>query len=208
LSAPPASWLALAGSLLLVALVFVWRPLLQRRRHGTWGLVLFKGSVAQKVRDVMLFALPALLIAQAGVATQSPHALGLSEADLRAPAFLRSALGTLLLYGGLLFQGAAMLDLGASWRIGIEERAQPGLVTGGLYRHTRNPIFLALIAVLVGYTLLIPTPLSAVILAAAVFAIRQQIAEEEAYLLRAYGDSYRRYAGRVGRLLPGIGRLG
>lgn len=79
---------------------------------------------------------------------------------------------------------------------------------GGLYRHTRNPIFLALIAVLVGYTLLIPTLLSALILAAAVFAIRQQIAEEEAYLLRAYGDSYRRYASRVGRLLPGIGRLG
>ena len=189
-------------------MVFVWRPLLQRRRHGTWGLVLFTGSAAQKVRDVMLFALPVLLVGQAVVATQSPQALGVSEADLRAPAFLRNALGTLLMYGGLLFQGTAMLDLGASWRIGIEERAQPGLVTGGLYRHTRNPIFLALIAVLVGYTLLIPTLLSAVILAAAVFAIRQQIAEEEAYLLRAYGDSYRRYASRVGRLLPGIGRLG
>ena len=197
MSAQPASWLALAGTLLLVAMVFVWRPLLQRRRHGTWGLVLFEGSVAQKVRDVMLFALPVLLIGQAVVATQSPHALGLSEADLRAPAFLRSTLGTLLMYGGLLFQGASMLD-----------RARPGLATEGFYRYTRNPIFLALIAVLVGYMLLIPTLLSALILAAAVFAIRQQIAAEEAHLLRTYGDSYRRYAGRVGRLLPGIGRLG
>jgi len=100
-----------------------------------------------------------------------------------------------------------MLDLGASWRIGIEERARPGLITGGLYRFSRNPIFLALIAVLAGYTLLLPTMLSALILVGACIAIRQQIAEEESYLLRAYGEQYREYARRVGRLLPGIGKL-
>jgi protein-S-isoprenylcysteine O-methyltransferase Ste14 len=37
--------------------------------------------------------------------------------------------------------------------------------------------------------------------------MRLQIAAEEAYLLRTYGDAYRGYAGRVGRLLPWIGRL-
>jgi protein-S-isoprenylcysteine O-methyltransferase Ste14 len=49
--------------------------------------------------------------------------------------------------------------------------------------------------------------LSALILAGACLAIRQQIAEEESYLLRAYGEQYRQYARRVGRLLPGIGKL-
>ena len=200
-------YLPLAGVLLLVALVFVWRPWLQRRRHGTWGVVLFKGSAAQKLRDAMLIVLPLLLVGQAAVAVASPDALALSEADRREPPGVRHALGALLLFGGLLLQAVAMLDLGASWRIGIDPTSRPGLITGGLYRFSRNPIFLALIAALIGYTLLLPTLLSAAILAGACIAIRQQIAEEESYLVRTYGEQYRAYARRVGRLLPGIGKL-
>jgi protein-S-isoprenylcysteine O-methyltransferase Ste14 len=204
---PLSRYLPLAGMAILVAIVFVWRPWLQRRRHGTWGIVVFKGNLAQKVRDAMLVVLPILLIGQAVVAAWWPEVLPLSEADARAVAGLRSALGALLLFGGLVLQAAAMLDLGGAWRIGIEEGARPGLVTGGLYRFSRNPIFLALFAVLAGYTLLLPTLLSALILAGTVLAVRQQIAQEESYLLRAYGEAYRAYARRVGRLLPGIGKL-
>ena len=193
--------------LILVAIVFVWRPWLQRRRHGTWGVVVFKGNLAQNLRDAMLFVLPVLLIGQAAVAAWWPEALPLSEADSRAVAGLRSALGAVLLFGGLVLQAAAMLDLGGSWRIGIEEGARPGLVTGGLYRFSRNPIFLALIVVLAGYTLLLPTLRSALILAGTALAVRQQISQEESYLLRTYGEAYRAYARRVGRLLPGIGTL-
>jgi protein-S-isoprenylcysteine O-methyltransferase Ste14 len=102
----------------------------------------------------------------------------------------------------------AQLHLGASWRDGIEEGARPGLVTGGLYRYSRNPIFLALLVFLAGYTLLLPTLLSALMLAGAYVGVRQQIAAEEAYLARAYGAEYREYARRVGRLVPGLGKLG
>jgi protein-S-isoprenylcysteine O-methyltransferase Ste14 len=201
------NYLPLAGMVILVAIVFVWRPWLQRRRHGTWGIVLFKGNLAQNVRDAMLIVLPVLLIGQAAVAAWWPDALALSEADRRAAPGARIALGTVLLFGGLLLQAASMLDLGASWRIGIEESARPGLVTSGVYRFSRNPIFLALLAALAGYMLLLPTLLSAAILIGAYLAIRQQIAEEETYLVRAYGERYREYARRVGRLLPGIGKL-
>jgi protein-S-isoprenylcysteine O-methyltransferase Ste14 len=200
-------YLPLAGTLFLVAIVCVWRPWLQRRRHGTWGLVLFKGGPAQRARDAMLFLLPVLLIGQAAVAAWWPHALPLSEADLRAAPGVRHVFGAVLLFGGLLLQAAAMLHLGASWRIGIDESARPGLVTGGLYRFTRNPIYFALIVALAGYTLLLPTLLSALVLVGACVAIRQQILEEESYLVRAYGEQYRNYARRVGRLLPGVGKL-
>jgi protein-S-isoprenylcysteine O-methyltransferase Ste14 len=175
------SFLPLAGVLLLVAMVFAWRPWLQRR-HGTWGLV-------------MLIVLPVLLLGQAALAAWWPDALALSEADRRTAPGARLALGTVLLLGGLLLQAAAMLDRG------------PGLVTSGVYRFSRNPVFLALLAALAGYMLLLPTLLSAAILIGAYLAIRQQIAEEETYLARAYGEEYREYARRVGRLLPGIGKL-
>jgi len=100
----------------------------------------------------------------------------------------------------------AQLNLGASWRIGIDEDSRPGLVTSGLYHFCRNPIFFAILIMLTGYTVLLPTRLSLVLLIGAFIGIRQQVLTEEAYLHRTYGDDYRAYARRVGRFVPGIGR--
>jgi putative ABC transport system substrate-binding protein len=201
-------YLPLVGVSLLLAIAFAWRPWLQHRRHGHWGILLFRSeSRAQNARDAMAFVLFAVLIAQAVIAARWPEALPLSEADRRSTPAIGHAIGAVLLFGGLILLVAAQLKLGASWRIGIEEGARPGLVTGGLYRVCRNPIFLALLVILAGYTLLLPTLLSALMLAGAYLAIRQQIAAEESYLLRTYGEEYRDYARRVGRLLPGIGKL-
>jgi protein-S-isoprenylcysteine O-methyltransferase Ste14 len=58
-----------------------------------------------------------------------------------------------------------------------------------------------------GYALLIPTPLSLAMLVGAFIGIRRQVLAEEEYLIRTYGDAFRAYARRVGRFLPGIGRL-
>ena len=202
-------YLPLAGSLVLAAIVFVWRPWLQYRRHGTSGILLFRsGGPAQKARDTMALVLFAVLVGQAAIAALRPEMLPLAEADWRATHGLRAWLGAVLLAGGLVLLVAAQLELGASWRIGIEEGARPGLVTSGLYAHSRNPIFLALLAVIAGYAMLIPTLLSALLLAGAYVAIRQQIAEEERYLARTYGDAYRDYARRVGRLVPRVGKRG
>jgi protein-S-isoprenylcysteine O-methyltransferase Ste14 len=114
--------------------------------------------------------------------------------------------GAALMAGGLVLLVAAQLDLGASWRIGIEEQARPGLVTSGLYRFCRNPIFLGLLLMVAGYALLLPTVLSLLLLAGFYIGVRQQIAAEEDWLLRTYGEAWRAYAGRTGRLLPGVGR--
>ncbi len=83
----------------------------------------------------------------------------------------------------------------------------PGLVTDGLYRFCRNPIFLALLLTMTGYAVLLPTRLSAALLLGAYIGVRQQVSAEEAHLLRVYGEAYRGYARRVGRFLPGVGRL-
>jgi protein-S-isoprenylcysteine O-methyltransferase Ste14 len=60
---------------------------------------------------------------------------------------------------------------------------------------------------LAGYALLLPTRLSLLLLGGAFIGIRQQVLTEEAYLSRTYGATYRAYARRVGRFVPGIGRL-
>jgi protein-S-isoprenylcysteine O-methyltransferase Ste14 len=100
------------------------------------------------------------------------------------------------------------LHLGASWRIGIDAGASPGLVTDGMYRFCRNPIFSAMFLTLAGLAVLQPTWLSAVAIVGAFMAVRSQVVEEEAYLLKTYANDYRAYARRVGRFVPRLGRLG
>ena len=201
-------WLPLGGVLATLAIVFLWRPWLQRRRYGSAGILLFRtGGTAQRVRDAFAVALFVLLLAQSLLAALAPESLPLAQADRRAQATARLALGVLLMLAGLVVLVAAQLELGASWRIGIDQSARPGLVTSGLYACSRNPIFLALLMIVAGYMLLIPTVLSAALLAGAWVGTHWQIAAEEVYLLRTYGGRYRVYARRVGRLVPGIGRL-
>jgi protein-S-isoprenylcysteine O-methyltransferase Ste14 len=116
-------------------------------------------------------------------------------------------LGALLLFGGIGLMVTAQLQLGASWRVGIDEAARPGLVTSGLYRFTRNPIYLALFVTLAGLLVVLPTwPMLAVALVS-VAAIRNAVLAEERYLRRAYDGEFDTYARRVGRFVPGLGKL-
>jgi len=201
--------LPLVGVLLFIAIAFGWRPWLQRRRYGTSGLLLFRSQErTQLIRDSLAVVWLALLVGQAAAVALWPewlpsHTLwaGLTE-DLPRTA------GAVLLFGGLVLLVTAQLDLGASWRIGIEEGAKPGLVTGGLYRFCRNPIYLAFAVVMLGYAMLLPTLLSLIMLIATYVGFRQQTLREEEYLIRTYGEAYRDYASRVGRFCPGVGKLG
>ena len=200
-------YVPLAAVLTTAAIAFLWRPWLQRRRYGHSGVLLFRSpDRAQQLRDALVVLLFVLLAAQALVAALAPESLPLAQADRRAVPGARYIAGVVLLASGIALLVAAQLELGASWRIGIDDAARPGLITSGIYARSRNPIFLALLVIIAGYMLLIPTFLSAVLLAAAYIGTRLQIHAEESYLLRAYGDEYRAYASRVGRLVPGLGK--
>ncbi len=200
------SFLPLIGIAVFAAIVFCWRPWLQFRRYGSSGILLFRsGNRRQDLRDSLAVLLFVLLLGQAIVAAARPQSLSPLAVDHPG---LWQVSGAALLLGGLVLLVTAQLHLAASWRVGIEEGARSGLITGGLYRFCRNPIYLAILVILTGYTLLLPTRLSLALLLGAYVGMRQQISAEEAYLLRAYGEAFRDYARRVGRFLPRIGRIG
>jgi protein-S-isoprenylcysteine O-methyltransferase Ste14 len=198
--------LPLLGLLLFVGVGFGWRTWLQWRRFGNTGFMLFRsGRWPQHVREALLLVLLGVLSWQAVAAVRAPDRL--AHLWLIEPDALLTGLGFALMVGGTALMAAAQLDLGASWRIGIEEDARPGLVVGGLYRFSRNPIFLAMFVSLLGFTLLLPTWISAAALLGTVAGVHNQVRDEEDYLLRAYGAAYGAYAAAVGRFVPGIGRL-
>ncbi|HSQ69701.1 MAG TPA: isoprenylcysteine carboxylmethyltransferase family protein [Steroidobacteraceae bacterium] len=81
---------------------------------------------------------------------------------------------------------------------------QPGeatsLVTQGIYSRTRNPMYLALALVLVGWACWLASPLALLVVAAFVaYLTRYQIRPEERALEATFGEAFREYCARVGR---------
>ncbi len=59
-----------------------------------------------------------------------------------------------------------------------------------------------------GFVVLVPGVVSVAAVLALVVAIELQVRlVEEPHLLRTHGDAYAAYAARVGRFIPGVGRL-
>jgi protein-S-isoprenylcysteine O-methyltransferase Ste14 len=76
------------------------------------------------------------------------------------------------------------------------------LVTGGLFRYSRNPIYIAVSAIHAGISLAADSPWALAFLVPALVVIRYGvIAREERYLEARFGDEYRRYRATVRRWL-------
>jgi protein-S-isoprenylcysteine O-methyltransferase Ste14 len=205
----PAPWVPLVETLLFLGITIGWRVSLQLRRHGATGLALFRSARALHfLRDAALCAVPPLIVALAAAPLASPAAavrLPGRIGSLDRPDVQRA--GVMVCSIALVLLVAAQVWMGRSWRIGIDESSRPGLVTGGPFRFCRNPIFLCMLVWFAGFALLLPSWTSVAALAVCFVGTELQVRAEEAYLLRTYGDAYASYAARVGRFLPGIGRL-
>lgn len=93
----------------------------------------------------------------------------------------------------------AQAQMGASWRVGIDQAVPTEMVHRGLFRVSRNPIFLGMMAQLTGLFLVHPDAIMLVVLAAAYLLISVQIRQEELHLSAAHGDKYARYCSQVRR---------
>jgi protein-S-isoprenylcysteine O-methyltransferase Ste14 len=200
-------FIPLLGMVLFLALGFVWRSWLQYKRTGNAGIILFHSMRwPQLVRDALFMILLAAMTGQAVAAALWPASLE-RMLLMPSPAGLGLAAASMLLLGGIAWMLLAQLRLGASWRIGIEEGASPGLIIGGCYRFCRNPIFLGMFITLAGMALLSPTWLSLLVLVGSIVCVHFQVLEEESWLTATYGAAYRAYAHRVGRFVPKLGLL-
>lgn len=203
MTATTAAILALALYLAGLAAAFGLRSWTQYRRTGStgfhgltgapgstewWGGILFAAAL------VLGAAAPALALT--GTVPAWPVPTGLHWAGLAVTV------------AGLLGVLAAQAGMGASWRIGVDPTERTTLVTTGTFALVRNPVFTAMLTALTGMALLVPTPVTLTAALVLLAAVQIQVrGVEEPYLLRAHPDAYPSYAARVGRFLPGLGRL-
>ena len=195
----------LAGILALLFVAGIVRPLIQYARHRSFGVHIFRSG--HNIRDALFLLLFAGYVTHAISGPRRPRLVRLLVTQDGALHSLMQPAGAALMAAGILLLAAAQLNMGASWRIGIDEGTKPGIVSAGLYRLSRHPIYLGLLMALAGYAVMMPTPLSLLLFAGAYWGLRGQTRIEEAYMLRTYGDDYRDYARRVGRFVPGMGKL-
>lgn len=109
---------------------------------------------------------------------------------------------------GIALTVAAQLAMGDAWRIGVDHDERTALVTDGPFSLARNPIYAAMIPAFAGTALLAPDviTLAGAVLLAVAFELHTRLVEEP-HLLELHGQRYASYAARVGRFLPGVGRL-
>jgi protein-S-isoprenylcysteine O-methyltransferase Ste14 len=196
---------ALAAYLLYLALAFGLRTVIQLRRTGQSG---FKGVSGRPPSAEwfagVLFVVALLVGAAAPVLALVDTVEPIEGLDTRAA----HAAGIVLFLLGLGATLAAQFAMGESWRIGVDESERTDLVTEGPFALARNPIFAAMLPTSVGLTLMVPSWVAFLGLAALFLALELQVrVVEEPYLRRAHGQAYADYARRVGRFVPGVGRL-
>lgn len=119
-----------------------------------------------------------------------------------------TAAGVVVAALGIVATVWAQFAMGASWRIGVDERERTALVTAGPFRWVRNPIYTSMLLFSLGIALVVPNLASLVSFAIVVAMLEYHVRSvEEPYLDDAHGAEYRRYAAQAGRFLPGVGRL-
>lgn len=188
--------------LLYFLLAFVWRSWLVYRREGINPLVLpaaddAYGYVGRCFKLVIgaSFALVLLLAA-------SPAAPGwLGEWPALARMRWLEIAGWVLLLLSLVWLLIAQMQMGSSWRIGIDEVHRTELVSRGLFALSRNPIFLAMRVNLLGLFCVFPAAATLAILVAGEILMQVQVRLEEQHLQALHGAAYEEYRARVRRWL-------
>lgn len=110
-------------------------------------------------------------------------------------------MGIVLAVAAQCLMWAAIVTMGRAWRIGIDDKSPGALVTHGVFRLSRNPIFLGMDAAAVSGFLGHPSIFFLVCAVCLIVGIHIQITGEERHLGRTYGDAYTRYRERTPRYL-------
>ncbi len=191
----PWGWVYIAA---LIAETIIRVPYNQQRRQTPVAV----DRVSSRERLLLgslwfgMFALPIVYLATRWLAF----------ADYSLPAWA-GWLGVALILAAVGVFWRAHHDLGRHWSPTLQIMADHTLVQSGLYRVIRHPMYASQLLWALAQPLLLQNWLAGVLSAllyAPLFIIR--IPQEEALMLEQFGDQYRAYMQRTGRIFPRLGR--
>lgn len=159
------------------------------------------GKNRRGLRETVLLALVAVgfLVSFIWVATP---VLAFADYDLSPVPFVA---GILCFVFGLSLLARSHADLDPNWSITLELRDDHKLITRGVYRHVRHPMYAALLLYSAGQALVVPNWIagpSCLIAFAVLVAFR--LGPEERMMRKKFGGDYDAYVARTKRIVPGV----
>lgn len=112
-------------------------------------------------------------------------------------------LGSIILAGAVLIFWRAHVDLGQNWSPTLQLRESHGLVTEGIYRFIRHPMYASQWLWVIAQALLLQNwiaGLSGIVCFLPFYVLR--VPAEEQMMIEHFGEAYRTYMHRTGRLWP------
>ncbi len=123
------------------------------------------------------------------------------------PALWLGMVGLVLLAVALWLFWRAHVDLGRNWSPSLQILEHHSLVTGGIYRFIRHPMYASQWLLTLAQLLILQNWIAGfvgLLLFSPLYFIR--VPREEAMMLEQFGAAYRAYMARTGRVLPRIGK--
>ncbi len=123
-------------------------------------------------------------------------------ASLPLPGWLRWGGGVITLLGILLF-GWAHQALGQNWTAVLALAKEHELVQAGPYRYARHPMYSAFFVIGIGFAFLSANGLIALVYLGPLLVMYvARVSPEEKMMIERFGEPYRQYMQRTGRLWP------
>ena len=111
--------------------------------------------------------------------------------------------GAIAMALGLWLFWRSHADLGESWSVTLELNADHRLVTRGVYRLVRHPMYASFFVLGIGQALLMANWIAGFAgLASTALLVALRLPKEEAMMIGQFGDEYRGYRERTGALVP------
>ncbi len=119
---------------------------------------------------------------------------------------LLMVIGYISVLSGFGISICALKDLGTSWTSMLQYRIkkQQKLITSGIYKYIRHPIYLSVILELVGYELIVRSWLFVIFLIFSTAVFVYHIPKEENLLESYFKKSYKTYKTKTKKLIPDI----
>lgn len=126
--------------------------------------------------------------------------LGFKLSWLEIPDFLRW-IGVFIFFEGILFLCLSLIHLGRYTKMGLPKNDEIQLRTIGIYKLSRNPMYLGLIIVAIASVMVVPNPFNLVFAIAGILIHHKIIINEEKFLTERFGQQYRDYQKTTKRYL-------
>ena len=107
--------------------------------------------------------------------------------------------GVVILITSFIWTLVAQYQMSNSWRIGIDYEEKTTLVVNGIFKFSRNPVFLGVLLIYLGSFLIAPNAVTLMLFVLCYFILQIQTRLEEEYLVGVHGQDYIDYKKKVRR---------